>query len=360
MEDIWTCIYSKATAFSQIALKLTAKKFRRAKTCGAADILKSLAQDANSDLIDLALQLKYPAGELLIQIARHGSVAALINVGRKSLLNRNLAAEAARYGNSKTLEYLIKTQYQDLDIVCEIAARHGQLDCLKYAHKNGVELGDSWHEAMTGGHLDCLKYIIENDGRTKIEPFECTITDKQFECLKYAIEAGYDYKRLNLSIVSNNLQHTKYLRELGIEWDDYYPTDTIKANNLECFDYAISNGCPYNLGELFEQAAQINLSWVKKIFKLGAKITQRVVTNAIYTDKLDTLKWIYEQNPDHLRFKCCIYVQSLDCLKFLYEHGGEWGEQFCDNARVDGRYDLLKYAQEHGCPDEIYEIWPDQ
>jgi len=42
--------------------------------------------------------------------------------------------------------------------------RYGHLDCLKYAHENGLLHwnADTCLNAAFNGHLDCLKYAVEN------------------------------------------------------------------------------------------------------------------------------------------------------------------------------------------------------
>ncbi len=96
----------------------------------------------------------------------------------------------------------------DWDIrACTEAARNGHLDCLKYLH----DIGCPWHEhtceaATAHGHLDCLKYLHENG---------CPWNSSAF---KY----GFEYKRVKAE-------------DCDYEWGDRIEL---------CISYAFENGCP--------------------------------------------------------------------------------------------------------------------
>ena len=46
---------------------------------------------------------------------------------------------------------------------CNMAAKHGHLDCMKYSHENGCPWDERTCEYVAKyGHLDCLKYAHEN------------------------------------------------------------------------------------------------------------------------------------------------------------------------------------------------------
>jgi hypothetical protein len=73
---------------------------------------------------------------------------------------------AARLGHLDCLKYLHKNGYPWNNDTCNEAAANGHLDCLKYAHKHGCEwYYDTTYEAVANGHLDCLKYAHENGCR---------------------------------------------------------------------------------------------------------------------------------------------------------------------------------------------------
>jgi hypothetical protein len=51
----------------------------------------------------------------------------------------------------------------DKCIDCDIAAKKGHLECLKYAHENGCEWSaKTCFRVAHNGHLECLKYVHEN------------------------------------------------------------------------------------------------------------------------------------------------------------------------------------------------------
>ena len=67
----------------------------------------------------------------------------------------------------------------------------GYLDCLKYAHENGVywNRNDTYAiYAALNGHLDCLKYVHENGCSWNEDTTISASAKGHLECLKYAHE----------------------------------------------------------------------------------------------------------------------------------------------------------------------------
>jgi hypothetical protein len=75
--------------------------------------------------------------------------------------------------------------------VCADAAKHGRLDCLKYAKENGCPW-DKWTCAFASlnGHLDCLKYARDNGCDWDEATCASAAENGHLHCLKYAREKG--------------------------------------------------------------------------------------------------------------------------------------------------------------------------
>ena len=98
-------------------------------------------------------------------------IKELVNVCKN--LNENLCSIAAKKGN---LECLKNKWYEN-----------GHLDCLKYAHENGCQWNeDICSEVSKNGHLDCLKYAHENGCPWDEDTCNFAAENGNLECLKYA------------------------------------------------------------------------------------------------------------------------------------------------------------------------------
>ena len=84
--------------------------------------------------------------------------------------------------------------------MCNIAAKNGHLDCLKYLHENGC------HWAARNGHLECLKYAHENRCPWTADTCEYASKNNHIECIKYAHEHGCScHKKFITTIVQKIL-----------------------------------------------------------------------------------------------------------------------------------------------------------
>ena len=72
---------------------------------------------------------------------------------------------------------------------CNIAAANGQLECLKYLHRNGCKWNDrAYIEVIKNGHLEVLKYLHENGSILTMSVCNLAVAYGQLECLRYAHE----------------------------------------------------------------------------------------------------------------------------------------------------------------------------
>lgn len=117
----------------------------------------------------------------------------------------------------KHVSSLLKDTEHTCD-VCNVCAKIGSLECLKYAHENGYE----WDKETS--------YIIVKEGNV--------------DCLKYAHENGYGWYIgiCNITAQCGQLECSKYLRKNGCNCDK--DTCSSAAGDLECPKYLHENGCP--------------------------------------------------------------------------------------------------------------------
>ena len=71
---------------------------------------------------------------------------------------------ALEKGHLHVFKWLIEKNYKFKNIVINVFAKNGNLECLKYAHENGCEWDkEKCCDAVRNRHLECLKYIQENE-----------------------------------------------------------------------------------------------------------------------------------------------------------------------------------------------------
>jgi hypothetical protein len=105
------------------------------------------------------------------------------------------------------------------DKVCDAAARHGHLHCLKYLREQGCPAVYACTYAAQYGHLDCLAYAHEK-GCGWVGHLTCTVaaSNGRFECLKYA-------------------------HEHGAPWSAATTTRAAVYGQYECLRYCVVHGC---------------------------------------------------------------------------------------------------------------------
>ena len=106
----------------------------------------------------------------------------------------------------------------------EAAVKGGHLDCLRYLHENGCELGEGQNItsiAGRGGHLECLKFLLGKG----FEIFE-------EECFYNA--ASYTCEHISPEELSNRLETIEFIR-------DYFDMSNDRFQTLCAFADSHSN-----------------------------------------------------------------------------------------------------------------------
>ena len=110
-------------------------------------------------------------GRYIYECARKGDVDACrrlrkaegMNVFPICPLNDDLVTYAAKHGQMEVVKYLHENGCPWNEETCTEAAMGGRLDVLKNLHKNGCPWnGGTCVAAAKGGHLDVLKYAHKN------------------------------------------------------------------------------------------------------------------------------------------------------------------------------------------------------
>ena len=125
---------------------------------------------------------------------------------------------------------------------------------------------------------------------------------------------------------ADNIKCLSFLRGRGYSWNENTPIHAIKKNNLECFRYAIDNGCPCGPRLKYHLIKRAGTEFLGHIF---AK------------DKSQWNTWASA---------CAAGYGRLDNLKFLKENGCPWDEKTPFYSYINGQIACLEYALTQKCP----------
>ena len=210
------------------------------------------------------------------QAAKHGHLDCLIHTVREGYVY--LTTYAAQGGNVECLRYLNEQVpgCSMSELVTAAAAAKGSLECLIYAHTQGIPIHSlSCIEAASKGHVECLVYAHEHGPAEGWNSRVCTAAASNgkieclvyahehgcpwdedtccwaarygyLECLKYAHDHGcpWNVETCQAAAVLGHLECLKYAHEHGCPWDASTCQTAARAGQFECLKYAHENGCP--------------------------------------------------------------------------------------------------------------------
>ena len=182
------------------------------------------------------------------------------------------------------------------------AAKHGQLACLQYAHKNN----HAWNEhvftlAASHGHLECLQFLCKCSPNGSTCPLDIgTYAIGHLPCLRYVRELNkYDIE-------------LEYIIDVMIDGSFYVTSDWFErktyGDRVEILKYLFAElapGLPRN-------------PLVDGAFQYDAVVT------AVCYDRLDCLIYLHETMGfplAHNLSDVAARKNSLDCLKYLHKKG---------------------------------------
>ena len=222
---------------------------------------------------------------------------------------------------------------------CQSAARHGQLECLKYLKDQGWPVDATVIlEAAAAGHLHCIQYLrsvgcpwnaidVGEDEFEVDDSHEDHITEacaeSSLECLIYCHDNGCNID-FNLScaaaVKNGKIDCIQYLRSKGCPWSDDFPKVAAEHDQLDCLQYLHKNGCPWN-----EDACE----------------------KAVHRDTSRCLQYLHENGCPWNEDACAkaVHRDASRCLQYLHENGCRWQPTVLIlEALRCGKLDCLKYV----------------
>ena len=104
-----------------------------------------------------------------------------------SQYGENLGTAAAASGNLRLLIWLHEMGRKFTYRTCAVAAEHGHIECLRFAHRHGSANALSDTEAVAQaaekGQLHCLVYLLDNGARWSWLAFTQAAAGGNIKCL---------------------------------------------------------------------------------------------------------------------------------------------------------------------------------
>lgn len=140
------------------------------------------------------------------------------------------------------------TKYRSVERITRYAISSGNLEMLKCAHESGC----TWKNniillAVEVGNIDILRYIREE----MIDP-DCIEWDNvwlcnkaaehgNLECLKYLRYIGCPWYEgaCSYAAIGGQLECLKYLRENGCPWSSCIAKNAHANGHMDCYEYAV-------------------------------------------------------------------------------------------------------------------------
>ncbi|KAL4085434.1 hypothetical protein QTP88_027293 [Uroleucon formosanum] len=226
--------------------------------------------------------------------------------------------------------------------ICEKAAFHGHIDCLKISR----EIGVPWYDSSQEDQSEC-------------EPaeFHRLMYSKSYIAGHKLGVSFYDSSRwaqsaCDQAAVSGKLDCLIYAHENGSQWNIFTCCVAAAEGNLECLRYAHENGCPWNIKTCIAAASGGHLDCLKYAHENGCPSSSLVRSIAAEYGHLDCLKYLHENGFALDKLTCSKAARKgyLDILRYAHENGCPWDTLTCSDAARYGHLDCLRYAHENGCP----------
>lgn len=239
------------------------------------------------------------------------------------------------------------------------------LECLQYVYQNGCtyetninshEYGRECSNYSRLGSLDCLRFAREKKfpwtDQTTLEA-----SRKCLKCLQYAIQEGCPYNLKNCGFEAarhGKLDCLKYLVQLGLEVD---PSFTLLGGiYLPILQFLHELGCPFHEKTIDESSKYINrIDALKYALLVGCPVFDYQLVNAAFSGNLKAIEILLKHGAAWTPGVCAAAAGGghLEILKYAHENHLEWDSSTCSNSALSIKLECLKFAVNNGCPMNI-------
>lgn len=163
------------------------------------------------------------------------------------LSRHNLISHWIESGHLSCVQWFL-LKYES--VYCNLAARHGQLNSLRWLHQQGCIVNNyTIINAAYFGNLSCLQYAFEHSNDKSEDLCLYAAKGGDLACLQYLHEHGckLDNDTCINAAIGGHLSCLKYLHDHGCSWNEGTTYNSARYGHLSCLQYAIENGCAYHL-----------------------------------------------------------------------------------------------------------------
>lgn len=183
------------------------------------------------------------------------------------------------------------------------------------------------HWSARCGNLNAIKYAHKQGGK----------------CIVITSKHQAKIRQLNSK---ENLQHQPRPMDTMTVWSTWLKM----VCNLCAVALLINmKGCELQFDVI--EAAATDLKCLKYVHEKGLAWRPQVCCKAAVSGKFECLKYAHE-NGAEWGFGVCeqaVMGGNVECLIYAHENGAPWELDVCTTAAKFGRLDCLIYAHEHGC-----------
>lgn len=278
--------------------------------------------------------------------------------GRRVTFNPKDTDHWACIGDKRGFEHAVAAGVVVSDLVCNAAARGGQLEFLQWLTTKGYK--PSLHTATIAaetGHFEMLPWLHEQNFPFDEEVFTFVAATGRLDLLQwlYTIKAPLGEGAYAATATNGHLECLQWLVTKQSP-EDYWERITLEAafhGHLELLKWSHKAGAPLNSWVCAHAAKGGHLDILKWAYEAGAPLDDQAVVYAAYAGHIDILNWLVKQGMSLKNPEACEYAAQeghLETLQWLHESGAEWNTNTIDAAVQNDRFDCFKYAIDNGCP----------
>lgn len=238
------------------------------------------------------------------------------------------------------------------------------LECLQYVYQHGCNYESQSNSPGYGrecsnyaglGKLDCLQFARSN-GFPWTEQTTLESSRKSVKCLQYAIREGCAYNLDNCgfeAIRFGQLDCFKYLLQLGLELDSYF--SCYGAYYLPILHFLHELGCPFHEKTIDKTIEKDSKECFEFALSIGCPVSTNQLWLAASKNDCQVLETLIKRGAPWSTEICSNAARNghLNILKYAKEHSLEWDSDTCLKAACHNKLDCLKFAVNNGCPVDL-------
>jgi len=232
----------------------------------------------------------------------------------------------------------------------------GKIEFVEYALENGSSFNDySIFHAIRSNKMDVVQYVIEamKGGVWDKDVLKKALMAKSFKFVKYAHEQGvpWNHDSMDIAVRATNINLLQYMLENGCPWTGETMIKAVKTDNIDVVKFCHENGCPFDKDTLMDVCMGYTLPILKYQFEvMQCKFTSKSMGRAI--GKFDLVKYAYDNGCPWTKGSINGGYWDSKTWKFAIKNGFVWDEDVLKEALSIGSFKFIKYAHEQGVP------WP--